>query len=223
MPVTTRKTPADDELGFGLMLPHHRCCRFATHQLVAPVSIYNIHHQYPATRKPLSRRQLSRRHPSTRFARPTTTPTCCPQARVTTHLVQAIAAAANPPHRPNTARKTSNHQLTTMPPQHGTPRLGRRARPCRPATPLQRDTQGPSHHRPPRHVDTARNTPPPADSMPCQDPATANPPRRPNAAHRTLLIRHATPTRQLLPRHPGPATATLALLPPALAAPWLSL
>ncbi|KAH9160414.1 hypothetical protein EDB89DRAFT_2081854 [Lactarius sanguifluus] len=82
--------------------------------------------------------------------------------------------------------------------------------------PLQHDTQGPSHHRPPRHVDTARNTPPPTDSMPRQDPATANPPRRPNAAHRTPPIRHATPTWQLLPRHPGPATTTLALLPPAL-------
>ncbi|KAH9175206.1 hypothetical protein EDB89DRAFT_1904081 [Lactarius sanguifluus] len=45
--------------------------------------------------------------PPTQFARPTTTPTCCPQACMTTHLVQAIAAAANPPCRPNTACKTS--------------------------------------------------------------------------------------------------------------------
>ncbi|KAH9164015.1 hypothetical protein EDB89DRAFT_1912353, partial [Lactarius sanguifluus] len=105
-----------------------------------------------------------------------------------------------------------DRQPTTMPPQHSTPRLGRCARPCQPATPLQRNTQGPSHHRPPRHVDTARNTPPPTDSMPRQDLATADPPRCPNAAHRTPPICHAAPTRQLLPRHdPGPTTTTLAL------------
>ncbi|KAH9161786.1 hypothetical protein EDB89DRAFT_1913681 [Lactarius sanguifluus] len=119
---------------------------------------------------------------------------------------------------PQHSTQDLDRQPTTMPPQHGTPRLGRRARPCRPATPLQRDTQGPSHHRPPRHVDTARNTPPPADSMPRQDPATADLPRCPNAACRTLPIHHAAPTQQLLPRHdPSPTTATLALLPLALA------
>ncbi|KAH9164647.1 hypothetical protein EDB89DRAFT_2233802 [Lactarius sanguifluus] len=87
----------------------------------------------------------------------------------------------------------------------------------RPATPLQRDTQRPSNHRPPRHPDMARNTPSPADSPvrntpspadspPRQHPATADPPRRPNVARKTPPTRHGTPTHKTLPTHHAPST-----------------
>ncbi|KAH9164646.1 hypothetical protein EDB89DRAFT_2247095, partial [Lactarius sanguifluus] len=114
---------------------------------------------------------------------------------------------------PSTRHATPQQPPTPTPPRHGaqhpiTRRLTATPTPHhrRPATPLQRDTQRLSNHRPPRHPDTARNTPPPADSPPRQHPVTANPPRRPNAARNTPPTRHAATTRQPLPRHnPGPA------------------
>ncbi|KAH9164373.1 hypothetical protein EDB89DRAFT_2247245 [Lactarius sanguifluus] len=89
---------------------------------------------------------------------------------------------ATPRHPPthrhaNTLPPPTRHVAPTWRARPRRPVTARqRVRPCRPATPLQRDTQRLSNHRPPRHSDMARNTPPPADSSPrrpsmCQDPA----------------------------------------------------
>ncbi|KAH9009995.1 hypothetical protein EDB84DRAFT_1570881 [Lactarius hengduanensis] len=145
-------------------------------------------------------------------------------------------ATANPPRRPNTARKTSTANppprrpntarnatppLTPTPPRHArnippsadsrhadptwhakTP--PRRARPYRPATPLQRGTQGPSHHRPPRHPATRQltATPRPRHRRPATSPQRGaqhptDPPRLFNVARKAPAI-PPTPTP---PRH----------------------
>ncbi|KAH9160715.1 hypothetical protein EDB89DRAFT_1914459 [Lactarius sanguifluus] len=64
----------------------------------------------------------------------------------------------------------------------------------------------PSRHRPPRHPDTARKTPPPTDSLPPrpntrQDPA--DPPHPFNVARKAPATTdpRATPTRRATPRH----------------------
>ncbi|KAH9166593.1 hypothetical protein EDB89DRAFT_1910565 [Lactarius sanguifluus] len=148
-----------------------------------------------------------------RFARPTTTPTRCPQARVTTHLVQAIAAAANPLRRPNTARKTS----TANPP------------PCRPNTARQDWDVAQDPADPPRPFNATRKAP--ATTDPHATSTRRATPRHPQTqchaktrppptchiamqARRTPPIRHAAPTLATLAtsqprphhRHSGPVT-----------------
>ncbi|KAH9158910.1 hypothetical protein EDB89DRAFT_2250834 [Lactarius sanguifluus] len=158
--------------------------------------------QHPATADPPCRPNVARKTPPTRHGTPT--PTTDPHATPTWR--------ATPRHPP-----THRHANTPPPPTHhvaptwrARPRqpvmARRRARPCRLATPLQRDTQRLSNHRPPRHPDMARNTPPPADSPPRQHPVTADPPRRPNAARKTPPTRHGMPTRKTLPTRLALAT-----------------
>ncbi|KAH9179091.1 hypothetical protein EDB89DRAFT_1901143 [Lactarius sanguifluus] len=138
----------------------------------------------------------------------TTNPPCHPNTARKTfgpmpfHLHSSLPQhPTNPPHHPNTARKTST---ANPPPCH--PNTARNA--LRPATPLQRDTQCPSNHRPPRHPNMAHDTPPPANSPPCQHPATANLPRCPNAARKTPPTGHSTPMRKTLPTRHAPFNAT---------------
>ncbi|KAH9032612.1 hypothetical protein EDB85DRAFT_1890664 [Lactarius pseudohatsudake] len=92
--------------------------------------------------------------------RPITTP---PQQGAQPQHGAHNPATANPPRHPNTARKTSTADLS--------PHRPNKAR-----------------NTPARNLNTARTTPPPADTPPRwpntarQDPTTADPPRRPNAA-----------------------------------------
>ncbi|KAH8980444.1 hypothetical protein EDB86DRAFT_2835335 [Lactarius hatsudake] len=93
------------------------------------------------------------------------------------------------PPPPQHGTQHPDHQPATTPPQYGTQHPATANLPCclnttRNTPPTRHATSTrharPSRHRPPRHPDTARNTPPPAT-----DP-------------------HATLTRRATPRHPPP-------------------
>ncbi|KAH9002134.1 hypothetical protein EDB86DRAFT_2827558 [Lactarius hatsudake] len=93
------------------------------------------------------------------------------------------------PLPPQHGTQHPDHQPATTPPQYGTQHPATANPPCclntthnTPPTRHATSTRHarPSRHRPPRHPDTARNTPPPAT-----DP-------------------HTTPTRRATPRHPPP-------------------
>ncbi|KAH9015713.1 hypothetical protein EDB85DRAFT_1898569 [Lactarius pseudohatsudake] len=127
-------------------------------------------------------------------------PDCQPATTPPQHLAQA-PTAADPPCCPSTVRKTS------PPPTHPHTTPTRHARPC--------------HHLPPRHLNTARKTPPPATPPqhrarprhPLNTVQTPPPPQHrsgpPPPQHRGDPATPSTPRR---PRHPlntaqDPATA----------------
>ncbi|KAH8986675.1 hypothetical protein EDB86DRAFT_2832631 [Lactarius hatsudake] len=126
------------------------------------------------------------------------------------------AATANPPRRPNTARKTfdpiykiskplpSRHRQPTAPPQHDTQDLH-----CQPTTtPPQHGRQRPATPNP--HATLTRANPAirrltaRRPNTACQDPA--DPPRRLNTMRKTPPTRHAPSTRHARPQPPPTPT-----------------
>ncbi|KAH9009244.1 hypothetical protein EDB84DRAFT_1446385 [Lactarius hengduanensis] len=165
-------------------------------------------------------------HHSSQHTATANPPRCSNTARKTFGpMLSPFVPAPTPRHCQPTAPPQHGTQdldrpPTTTPPQNGTP-TRRTTAPRPPATlhntPLTRHAPSTwharlSHHQHPRLPDTARKTPPHADSPPRQDPATADPPRRLNAARNTPPPAnsppHQDPAIADLPHRPNPARNT---------------
>ncbi|KAH9165192.1 hypothetical protein EDB89DRAFT_1911598 [Lactarius sanguifluus] len=166
--------------------------RFATHQLVAPISpIHDLHHLYLAARKPPEPRHNMQDSPLTRL-RTSLNRNRQPTSTTQQHNLQD-PTTANPqprcwPTHPDPARKATNP--VTVTPQHGT-------RDYNPPLPTHRHTSArcPTP-QPPTHCHTPARCPTPQPPTHChgtahdaQDSATANP--RYTATAHTPPLHHA--------------------------------